>query len=57
MRASSKKPLSMDLLTILAIGIVSFVIKDVLHAALGHEGACVIVMADLLALLHIFVLG
>ena len=35
--------LSIDLLTILAIGIVSFIIKNVLHEALGHGGACMLV--------------
>src|SRR5687768_68843 len=44
MNASSKKnSLSLDLLTVLAIGVVSFVIKNVLHEALGHGGACALV--------------
>ncbi len=44
MNASSKKnSLSLDLLTVLAIGVVSFIIKNVLHEALGHGGACVLV--------------
>ena len=44
MTASMKKEtLSLDLLTILAIGVVSFIIKNVLHEALGHGGTCVLV--------------
>lgn len=43
MNTAAKKTLSLDLLTILAIGIVSFIIKNVLHEALGHGGACVLV--------------
>jgi hypothetical protein len=41
--ATKKSKLSLDLLTILAIGIVSFIIKNVLHEALGHGGACLLV--------------
>ncbi len=44
MNASTKSHrLSIDLLTILAIGIVSFIIKNVIHEALGHGGACLMV--------------
>ena len=32
--------LSIDLLTILAVGIVSFIFKNVIHEALGHGRAC-----------------
>jgi hypothetical protein len=40
MNASTKNNnLSLDLLTILAIGIVSFILKNVIHEALGHGGA------------------
>lgn len=35
--------LSIDLLTILGIGIVSFILKNVIHEALGHGGACLLV--------------
>jgi hypothetical protein len=40
---TKRNTLSLDLLTILAIGIISFIIKNVLHEALGHGGACVFV--------------
>ena len=44
MSASTKKSkLSLDLLTIFAIGVISFIIKNVLHEALGHGGACLLV--------------
>ena len=44
MNATTKKnDLSIDLLTILAIGIISFIIKNVIHEALGHGGACLLV--------------
>lgn len=70
---TKKSQLSLDLLTILAIGIISFIIKNVLHEALGHGGACFLVggtplvlssahfdcdtVAVVLAVFHIFVLG
>src|ERR1700752_2385151 len=41
--ATKKNNLSIDLLTILAIGIVSFIIKNVIHEALGHVGVCILV--------------
>lgn len=34
--------LSIDFLTILAVGIVSFILKNMIHAALGHGGACLL---------------
>jgi len=40
---TQNKDLSIDLLTILAIGIVSFILKNVIHEALGHGGACILV--------------
>src|SRR5262245_4935749 len=40
---SKRNNLSLDLLTILAIGIVSFIMKNVIHEALGHGGACLLV--------------
>jgi hypothetical protein len=44
MNATAKNNnLSIDLLTILAIGIVSFILKNVIHEALGHGGACLLV--------------
>ncbi|HJQ14511.1 MAG TPA: hypothetical protein VJ830_07170 [Anaerolineales bacterium] len=44
MTASSKtNSLSLDLLTILAIGVISFIIKNVIHEALGHGDACILV--------------
>jgi hypothetical protein len=43
MNTTAKKTLFIDLLTILAIGIVSFILKNVIHEALGHGGACVLV--------------
>lgn len=51
MKASTKyNNISIDLLTILAIGIVSFIVKNVLHEALGHGGACLLVGSTPLAL-------
>jgi hypothetical protein len=41
---------NIDLLTILAIGIVSFIVKNVLHEALGHGGACLLVGGQALTL-------
>lgn len=35
--------LSLDIPTIMAIGVVSFIITNVLHEALGHGGACLLV--------------
>ena len=35
--------LSIDLLTCLSIGTVSFILKNVIHEALGHGGACLLV--------------
>ena len=44
MNASTKhNNLSIDILTILAIGIISFIIKNVIHEALGHGGTCLLV--------------
>lgn len=40
---SKRIGLSLDLPTVLAIGIVSFIIKNVLHEAIGHGGACLLV--------------
>ncbi len=40
---TKKSDLSLDLLTIMSIGVVSFVLKNVLHEALGHGGACLLV--------------
>jgi hypothetical protein len=37
--ATKNNNLSLDLLTIMAIGIVSFILKNVIHEALGHGGA------------------
>jgi hypothetical protein len=42
--------LSLDLPTILAIGIVSFIVTNVLHEAMGHGGACLLVGGTPLAL-------
>lgn len=39
-KTAKKNDLSSDLLTILAIGVVSFIVKNVIHEALGHGGAC-----------------
>jgi hypothetical protein len=51
MTVSTKKDtLSLDLLTILAIGVVSFIIKNVIHEAVGHGGACVLVSGTPLVL-------
>jgi len=51
MNASTKiNNLSIDLLTILAIGIVSFILKNVIHEALGHGGACILVSGTPLVL-------
>ena len=41
--------LSIDLLTILGIGIVSFILKNVIHEELGHGGACLLVAVHLLS--------
>lgn len=38
----SSLKLSLDLLTIMALGVVSFIVKNVLHEALGHGGACLL---------------
>ena len=46
----SKLNLPLDLLTILAIGVVSFIVKNILHEALGHGGACLLVGGVPLAL-------
>lgn len=45
-----KNNLSLDLLTILAVGILSFIIKNVLHEAVGHGGACLMMGGTPLAL-------
>ncbi len=50
MNDTTKKNLSLDLLTILAVGIISFVINNVLHEGLGHGGACLLVGGTPLAL-------
>ena len=50
MNATTKNNLSLDLLTISAIGIVSFIVKNVLHEALGHDGACLLVSGTPLVL-------
>ena len=34
--------LSLDVLTIIAIGVVSYIFKNVLHEAVGHGGACLL---------------
>lgn len=34
---------NLDILTITAIGVVSFIVKNVLHEAFGHGGACLLV--------------
>jgi hypothetical protein len=40
---SQTNGLSLDILTIIAIGLVSFIFKNVLHEAVGHGGGCLLV--------------
>lgn len=40
--ATKSNSLSIDLLTILAIGIILFILKNVIHEALGHGSVCLL---------------
>jgi hypothetical protein len=50
METAKKTNIPLDLLTIMAIGIVSFILKNVLHEAVGHGGVCLLVGGTPLAL-------
>ncbi|MBA3532276.1 MAG: hypothetical protein H0T73_10180, partial [Ardenticatenales bacterium] len=48
--SSQTKSLSLDTPTLMAIGIVAFILANVLHEALGHGGGCLLVGGEPLAL-------